>query len=332
MREQPHHVDLLTKEFFQKHYVEERMSYPKIREMLLKQGHNIHVGTLHKYAKQHGVGRSRSEAKRERDPNPLDYNISYLSEPMIEAIDGFLLGDGNLNKSTGQTQTSRLQCHLEHEEFCDFMMRPFDAYAASVNQYKSAAMKSGACWHGRTKFHPDLYGQYQRWYPTLDDEPFKTPPQDVRITPISVMLWFLGDGSTVQSGDSISVRLSTDYFPDSSVEMLVEKLKVVGILCHRNNDNRIYIEARGIPAFFDFIGKKSPVKCYDYKFELPEWRFTAKRLREVTDELGVSYNRLSHLVKTGRIGCYRASSKGRPRMLPEHIEQAKDLKKTGVLY
>lgn len=328
MAGQSQHDDVLTAEFFQKHYVEERMSYPKIREMLLKQGHNIHVGTLHNYAKSYGIGRTRSQAKVNEDPNPLNWEISYLSEFIIESVDGFLLGDGSLFPNP-RGDASRLQCGLQHEEFCTYLMSHFSSYHSTTKQYKDAGMKSGHRWQGSSKFHPDLYAQHQRWYPNGGT---KQPPEDVRITPLSVMMWYLGDGSLVQGKNTVMIRLSTDGFTANKVEFLAQKLRDVGIACHRNNDNRIVVDAKGIPAFFDFIGRKSPVECYDYKFDLPEWRFEAKRLKEVAEELGVSYNRISHLVKTGVLGCYRASEKGRPRMLPEHVEAAKKLVKEKVLY
>ena len=109
-------------------------------------------------------------------------------------------------------------------------------------------------------------------------------------------------------------------------------MKNYDIDCTRTEENRIRVTAKGVPGFFNLIGRTSPIKCYDYKFKLPEWRFSAKRMKDVANELGVSYNRLSHLVKTGRLQCYRASKKGRPRMLPEHIESAKTLIKSGELY
>jgi hypothetical protein len=168
-----------------------------------------------------------------------------------------------------------------------------------------------------------------RWYPICGK---KQPPDDVRITPLSVMMWYLGDGSLVQGNNTVMLRLSTDGFLPEKVEFLAEKLREKNIDCHRNNDNRIMVNAKGIPTFFNFIGRKSPVKCYEYKFDLPEWRFESKRLSDVAKELGVSYNRISHLVKTGRLGCYRASVKGRPRMLPDHIEKAKQLMSNGELY
>jgi len=106
----------------------------------------------------------------------------------------------------------------------------------------------------------------------------------------------------------------------SGVEFLSQNLRDNGISCHRNNDNRIYIESRGIPNFFDFIGYQSPVDCYRYKFNLPSWRFTSKRMKEVATELDIDYNKLSYWVKSGRIPCFRLAEKGLPRFLPEHVE------------
>lgn len=321
MKLKPYYSDLLTTDFFTHYYINKKMSYPKIREMLVEQGYNIHVGTLHTYAKRLGIGRTISESVR-----TLDYNQSFLTEGVMESVDGFLLGDGNI---APYKQSARARCGVEHEKFCEYLMNQFDYYKPVTKSYCSDSMKSGVLWAGHTKFHPDLYEQYKRWYP---DGGKKQPPNDVRITPKSVMMWYLGDGSVVQKNNAIMLRLSTDGFDKGKVEFLAEKLKEKGILCHRNGDNRIQVEARGIPAFFDFIGRKSPIECYNYKFELPEWRFESRRMKDVANELGVSYNRLSHLVKTGRLECYRASEKGRPRMMPEHIEKAKVLIASGDLY
>lgn len=158
---------------------------------------------------------------------------------------------------------------------------------------------------------------------TKADHQKKQPPNDVRITPRSVMMWYLGDGSCVQTNNTVVIRLSTDGFDKERVEFLADKMKEKGIDCYRNGDNRIQIKTTAVPAFFKFIGKESPIKCYDYKFDLPEWRFEAKRMKAVADELGIDYHQLAHLVKIGKIPCYRASEKGRPIFLPEHIEVVK---------
>ena len=92
MRERPHWNDLLTKEFFRKYYEEGKMSFPSLEKMLKKQGYKIVRGTIYKYCRKLGFKtRNSSEAKRESDGNPLDYNKSYLTKKIIEAVDGLLI-------------------------------------------------------------------------------------------------------------------------------------------------------------------------------------------------------------------------------------------------
>ena len=336
MKEQPHYTNLLTRDFFEEYYVNKKMSYPQIRKMLLKQGYNIHNGTLHKYAKRLGIGRSCSEARRNLFPCSLDYKRKYIQNNMIEFIDGFLLGDGGINfdKRNINNPIARLSCGVEYEEFCYYLMEPFKTLNSKVIKHKAKSMNQGFVFTGRTSFHLDIYKQYLRWYPeNKGGQRVKQPPEDVRITKNSVLMWYLGDGSVVVKDNTILLRLSTDGFSIDKVEMLVDKLCQKGIKCHRTIENRIMVDARGIPAFFDLIGRQSPISCYNYKFDrIPFWRFESKRMKEVSDELGVDYHKLSYFVKIGKIPCFRLSENGRPRFLPEHIEEVKKLIKTGELY
>ena len=333
MREQPHYTNLLTKDFFEEYYINKKMSYPQIKEMLKTQGHNIHNGTLHKYAKSVGIGRGASEARRNWDPDSLDYNKIYMDEEMLNWLDGFCLGDGGISPNKN-TSVARFSCGVEYEEFANYLMMPFITLGAKVKKRNSEAMNQGFIFNGVTRVHPEIYKQYLRWYPEVKEGiRGKQPPDDIRITKESVQSWFLGDGNLRVTNNTIGVQLSTDGFTKERNEMLVDKLREKGIKCHRNNENRIKVETKGIPAFYDFIGRKSPISCYNYKFDrVPEFRFTSKRMREVADELNINYDRLSYFVKIGKINSYRISEKGRPRFLKEHIEQAKELIKTGELY
>jgi hypothetical protein len=321
MKEQPYYTSLLTKEFFEQRYVNESLSFPKIKELLQSQGHNIATGTIYKYAKKLKIGRSPSDARRRLFKEYIDYNVTYMNEEMLECLDGFLLGDGNISISRSHVKTARATCGVQFEEFCRYLMSWSTPYFPTIKSYKLLSMSSGMVWNGRTKFHPDFFKQYSRWYTSnLEGEKEKQPPDDVRITPKSVMLWYLGDGSVVQQNNTITLRLSTDAFSTESVEFLAQKLTGIGIKSHRNNDNRILVETRYIPAFFDFIGKKSPVRCYDYKFALPEWRFTAKRMKDVAKEIGITYNRLSYYVKIKKVPFIRVSQKGKPCFLENQVE------------
>lgn len=313
---------LLTPEFFSKHYVSERKSYPALKQMLADQGRQVSVACIHKYAKKLGFGRTVSEGRRNLDPNPLDYRVSFLSENLLETVDGLLLGDGSISaEHKSIVPVARFTWNLEHVEFANWFATLFSVYKPSVASYHQSSMKSGVVQQGRTKTHPDIYAQYSRWYANGS----KQPPDDVRLTPRSVMMWYLGDGSLVSKDTTVMLRLSTDGFAPERVEFLAQRLNKLGIQCHRNCDNRIQIDARGIPTFFDFIGRKSPVECYQYKFKMPAWRFEAKRMREVAGELGICYHQLAYLVKIGKIPCMRLSPKGKPRFMPEHIEAANRL-------
>lgn len=251
---------------------------------------------------------------------------------MKEYIDGFLLGDGciQIDKRT-RKKSARATCGVEHKEFCEYLIKGFSDY--SITKTKHKKMKQGFLWAGRSRYTDYLYTQYLRWYPKTNRRRKKQVPKDVFITPTSVLLWYLGDGSVVQPKDhsTIMLRLSTDGFKQAGVELLVRKLRKKGILCHRNNENRIVLNSRGIPAFFNFIGRESPVKCYDYKFNLPIWRFESKRMKEVASELKIDYNRLAYFVKFGKVDCFRLKKNGRPRFLPEHVEQVRELVKCGEL-
>ena len=300
-----------------------------------KFGLKVSVGFLANRLTQYNIQRRSSSLARRIVSNSPDWEVSHLNENMISWIDGFLIGDGsgrpNYNKQIG-----RVSCGVQHKEFCEYMMSELKVYKPPPPKFyfyqkKNKFNDNEGFWDMSTKAHPDLYKATIRWYP--DKHLNKQVPEDVRINSTSVMLWYLGDGTVVNKNNTCVVRLSTDSFPKEQVEaILIPKLKSLGIDCTRTSENRIRIVAKGIPAFFDLIGRTSPVKCYSYKFNLPEWRFEAKRMSEVAKDLDVSYDRLSHLVKNGKVSCYRASEKGRPRLLPEHVARARELILSGELY
>jgi len=340
MGDNPKFDHILTKEFFEKYYIEKRMSFPQISKMLEEKNKKISVSSLFKYCKKYDLTRTWSEARRNSYDIYIDYDKTYLTEKVIDSIDGFLLGDGGCSigkrKIPAKTDRAennkigRLSCGVQYEEFCRYLMKDFNDYIVTVKKGMTDHMKQGFVWGGCTKFHPDLYNQYIRWYPeNSEGKRVKQPPDDVRITPNSVMMWYLGDGClhTYNNSATAGAKLSTDGFSPERVHFLVDKLLEVGIKCHRNNLNRIRIDAKGLPAFFDFIGRESPIKCYNYKFDLPLWRFESKRLSEVAEELNISYNTLSYLIKIGKVECFRLSEKGRPRLLPKHIQFIKNNKK-----
>jgi hypothetical protein len=315
-------------------YVDCRYGMSRIVKELKSVGIDTSVGYISNLFKKYNIKtRSWSQAATYRTGKNLDHNKTFIDEQMIEWIDGFLLGDGCITPSN---QTARAHSGVLYKEFCDYMRSGFTNYFPRESHFSKPtgeAIKKGGkgTWGFATLSHPDLKKQYLRWYikKNINDVyGIKEPPDDVRITPISVMLWYLGDGylATRENAKCVFIRLSTDSFsPDKIENILVKKLKEKNIDCYKNNDNRIVITPQGIKPFFDFIGKISPVKEYQYKFDLPLWfSIESKRMSVVAEELGITYNQLSYWVKFNYIPCLRESKISKPRFLPEHIEKIKE--------
>lgn len=330
--------NVVTQEFMSSHYCYKKMGLPAIQKELEKRGIKVSVGFLSNRLDEFNIKRRSSSESRRIVSNSPDWEKCFLTEHIIGWIDGFLIGDGSAVVNHDK-QISKLRCGVLYKEFCEYMMSGLIDYKISGPKHSCHVSESSAAFGSNvkgvfssgTRFHPDIYKVASRWY--RKEIHGKQVPDDVRINATSVMLWYLGDGTVINKDNTCVVRLSTDSFSKEQIEdILIPKLKYYDIDCTRTEENRIRVTAKGLSGFFNLIGRTSPVKCYQYKFNLPEWRFSAKRMKEVASELGVSYNRLSYLVKLGLVPCYRASKKGRPRMLPEHIESAKALKKEGILY
>jgi hypothetical protein len=220
----------------------------------------------------------------------LDYSKSFLSEHILGAVDGFLLGDGCV--PFRKRPSLHLVATLKYKEFADYLARIFHVYNPTVVRGKTPAhfsKKAGAfkvCEHYRleSKHHPDFNSQRTRWYP----QGKKLVPEDVRITPLSCLLWFLGDGSVYLDKKRYPVVvLCTNSFSDKCRSVLSNKLSTLGIQSGNRPDGSIYIPTSSVNFFYDLIGWSSPVGCYSYKFEIPEY-VKLTRSEQVRQEFGVS--------------------------------------------
>jgi hypothetical protein len=189
----------------------------------------------------------------------LDYDQSFLNETQ-PFLDGFLLGDGSISKNSPHVTWS-----LKHDDFDSFVQQNLKVYDPCSKEYyvTDRRCKEGGyrivC--GRTKSHPDLKSMRRRWYP----QGRKFVPKDVDLSPASVKVWYLSDGSITK----YSIALCTDGFTDEEVDFLISGLRKMGIPCGKrlhDRKPRIVIPSSGLHLFFDYVGWESPVECYQYKF------------------------------------------------------------------
>ena len=198
--------------------------------------------------------------------NKLDYTVSHLNNKMLEILDGHMLGDGNIEKPS--RLASRLNIKQKEEQFAKYIANLFSPYqinVRSISRWDNRTNKFYHSWAGRSPHHPDFLKQYERWYP----DGKKRIPRDCRITPISVLLWYLGDGTLDRLGRGRPrIAIATMCFEDSEIkDILLPQLNAMSPGGFRADyKNNIRASKDATEKFFGYIGYHSPVECYNYKF------------------------------------------------------------------
>lgn len=271
-------------EKLRKCYIDDKMSTTDIsKQSEALFGVKVSASSVYNSILKSGIPlRSKSESVS-RAMSTLDIDTSFITENTIEWIDGFLLGDGSINYCKNSLHSnSRFDIGSSQIEWSIYAMSGLASYSPSEpKDYGKRDQKHpNPIYYSRTLSHPDIISQTKRWYP-IDK---KIVPLDVRITPTSVMLWYLGDGSFTyqQKTNAGSLRLHTCSFTKDDIEkILIPKLEKVGISCWRDeHKGDIHVSSNCFRTFFNFIGHKSPISCYDHKFDIPEW-LDLKRLSDI---------------------------------------------------
>jgi hypothetical protein len=306
-------------------YLRDKMSTREIAEKSTE-CLGVKVSTYQAYAmlKKDGVQlRSISESVS-RAMSTLDPDKSFMDEKTLEWVDGFLLGDGSILRSKRLCSGARFSIGSSENEWATFAMRGFAAYGATQpreNKRLDDPKNPNSTWSSVTWTHPDIVAQARRWYP----DGKKEVPCDIRITPTSVLLWYLGDGSICSDLESnySAVQLATCAFdPERIEQVLIPKLYTVGIDgVHEKAKNSIRIRTSSIGVFFDYIGRSSPISCYVHKFNVPKWLFL-HRLADITKTPQEHWRAVYH-IKKGTVKC--SSSPGGKMFLFDD-EQAAQLR------
>ncbi len=206
----------------------------------------------------------------------INYRANHfeLNQHIIEYIDGLLLGDGCLHSykdvSASYTQSITIK-HIEWAEkikqyFEHFGIESFIKIYNPKNSYTQNQMV-----RIRTKNYREFIYFKKRWY--LNGK--KIVPRDIKLTPITVLNWYLGDGSLCKNekSGSYSISLNTQSFTINDVNFLVNLLKKTilikpTIILEKKKYPviRIY-RKRDVKRFLKYIGDP-PVKCFEYKWKI----------------------------------------------------------------
>lgn len=238
-------------------------------------------------------------------------------------IEGGILGDGRLIKSPRGASFAFYNTKRDLIDWVEIRLGrlvvsdPRERYAQCrpVNDSKGYFRFQTATWK-------DLAILQTCWYRDADEETLRTQPwrhyrkqipKGFRLTPLSGLLWYLGDGSLVRKSTretSQVIRFATHDLPVSGLLGTLIPQLVQILHCDRNeiatNSNKrvqgypeygfeIYIPARYVPRWLQFIGPcPEAITSYRYKWDYRDDGVRKRWLKDELDFLEEYWGRLDH--------------------------------------
>ena len=213
--------------------------------------YNVTVGAvLIKFRRYKIKIRTLSEAQE------LNANFIELTNELINFINGLLLGDGSLVYSP-----NKKSCTYSHsdknKEYLVWLKNQLESLNIKCSEVKPHTNNT---WHLNTKWYRDFVKIRKEWYP---DNKKKIP--NIKLTPIVLFNWYIGDGSFKKSKSQKVVICSS--FDQRGKEFINDLINLIGIKTSVYNDC-IYIKSESRKLFFKYIKNHnySIPKCYKYKF------------------------------------------------------------------
>ena len=214
----------------------------------------------------------------------LDYSKSYFNN-IKSWIDGLLLSDIHIRPE------GSFSWNVKHLEFAQFIADKLKCYDPYLKQQKNGM------WSGRTRVHPDIKKVREEWYP----QGKKIVPVNVAINKESLLAMYIGDGHLHKRTGRITI--ATLAFSEEENKKLANSITELGIPTriipaskNKQEQYYLYFNRPSAEILLNFLGM-SPIKCYDYKFDMPdrevnrEYQRRKRRERiEKREELGSKNN------------------------------------------
>lgn len=190
-----------------------------------------------------------------------------------DIIDGCLLGDAGLqiynrNSSDSFPTFYKKNKFLEHIQYVIKFF--YDDYHRITEEFEPKYNRT--YYRFATLADPLLLKYYKRWYP----EGKKVLPIDCSIEPLSLLNWFMDDGSTSTCKryriQDVRLTLSSQCFAKEDQKILSDRINNrYGHICYIgkcSTGTGFFIRVRDskVNDFLDIIGQ-SPIKCMEYKWK-----------------------------------------------------------------
>lgn len=202
-----------------------------------------------------------------------------LTSMQKEVLYGALLGDGCLSKHKNASNAtfSYISKSRQHVEF---VANYFSEYwsGEKIKDFSRFDERTNKTYSGsrvKTYSNKSFTEEYDKWY----KNGIKTIPIDLKITPLTCLIWYVGDGCISNGKRTQNIKLSTQCFSKEDQEkILLPQLKdfeasLMKADISKNGQQQyfIYIPKRKIKKFLDYIGP-CPFSDYQYKWDYQEYK------------------------------------------------------------
>ncbi len=190
-----------------------------------------------------------------------------LTTEQQSVFDGLMLSDAFLEC---RSANARFSLTSKHRSFIDATIKalPFSwASATERDIYDRRTLKTYHSCCVRSHTNEWLTQQHLRWYKNR----IKIVPNNLSLTPLCVLWWYLGDGHLARKRSRPNYRrviMATDSFSDSEKEWLKDHLQqLVGENVYVEQSRTIVVAGKSLVRLASLIGTHSPVADYQYKFD-----------------------------------------------------------------
>ena len=257
-------LDYRQKDVLQDLYRNKKLSTYQMAEL-----YKIDRSTIDYWLKKHNIP-LRSYGERIHLGNA---NYCGLTKEALEWLNGELLGDGCLQSQSNYS--ARFAYGSKYDNYINYISDTLSDFGIKqsgkiikqiVKGAKGKSFKEDRATYSYNSLnYEDLLSLYRKWYPNKK----KIVPKDIKLVPVTVRQWYIGDGSLIFRYNRQSyITLATCGFIIEDVEFLVRKLNELGLKATRQPAwNVIHISTYSVKDFLNYIGK-CPVECYKYKWDL----------------------------------------------------------------
>ena len=197
-----------------------------------------------------------------------------LTNKQREVLYGALLGDGCLylhsnGKNAQFTYLSKSRQHVEYVG--NYFQQYWSGEGIRNSSYFDKRTKK-EYYNSRVKTYTNetFTDEYNHWY--LNG--IKHLPSDLILTPLTCLIWYIGDGGICHVNKSEYIKLSTQCFSKEEQEtILLPQLSQFEATLMKTDNNQyyIYIPHRKEQEFLNYIGK-CPFDDYAYKWEITPYK------------------------------------------------------------